>query len=218
MTSCLVDAYSSLSGAAADVTRRPRLARAGRHNFTLSRPGPGSQVTAGADGGQRGSGRARIGVVVGWAEPGDGSTVRPSLSPVTMPDASTAGVTPEDAGAGTRPADTILVGPISHSWYTLPAGSVDSPTMVTTSSRLAAASTTVATPPEVVLAARSLAPGADNTAAIAWCLGRRWLSCWLVLAWMRPNTTRRPRLAVAWDPASHGIQPHTRAPRRGSAW
>ena len=62
-----------------------------------------------------GRGRARIGVVVGCFEPGAGSTVRPSLSPLTIPVATTGEVTPPWA-SGSRPAETIFTGPISHSW------------------------------------------------------------------------------------------------------
>src|SRR6516162_10943985 len=96
-----------------------------------------------------GSGRARIGVVVGWAVPGAGSTVRPSLSPGTIPDASTGEVFPPST-AGSRPADTIFTGPISQSWYTWPERSVGSPAVVTTSWRRDGANTTTAAPPTVV--------------------------------------------------------------------
>ena len=79
-----------------------------------------------------GRGRARIGVVVGCAEPQAGSTVRPSVSPLTTPDASTGGVFPAWA-VGSRPAEVVFVLPISHSWYTLPEGSAGSPLVTTTS-------------------------------------------------------------------------------------
>src|SRR5271165_2586304 len=90
-----------------------------------------------------------MGLVVGWTEPGAGSTVRPSVSPLTTPDASTGLVCPAVAG-GSNPADTIFVLPISQSWYTLPAGSAGRPLVTTASWCRAAASTTVATPPLVV--------------------------------------------------------------------
>src|SRR4051812_46938731 len=96
----------------------------------------------------RGNGRGRVGLVVGWAEPPAGSTVRPSVSPVTTPVASTGGVCPSLAG-GSRPADVIAGLPISQSWYTLPGGSAGSPVVTTASSCRSAASTTVATPPWV---------------------------------------------------------------------
>src|ERR1700758_5296834 len=79
-----------------------------------------------------GRGRARIGVVVGCAEPPSGSTVRPSVSPLTTPDASTGGVFPVWAG-GSRPADVVFAVPISHSWYTWPEGSAGRPLVTTTS-------------------------------------------------------------------------------------
>ena len=74
-----------------------------------------------------------MGVVVGCSDPGAGSTVRPSVSPLTTPDASTAAVRPDDVAGGSRPADTVFVLPISQSWYTLPTGSAGNPFVVTTS-------------------------------------------------------------------------------------
>ena len=56
------------------------------------------------------TGRSSSGVLVGWREPPAGSTVKPSLSPAASPDASTGAPLP-----GTRPADRVTGGPISHS-------------------------------------------------------------------------------------------------------
>ena len=56
-----------------------------------------------------------MGVVVGWTDPGAGSTVKPSVSPWTTPDASTGAVRPAVAG-GSSPADTVLCLLISQSW------------------------------------------------------------------------------------------------------
>ena len=79
----------------------------------------GSSFTAQTGSGRRyGSDRQREGHDRGGGglfEPPAGSTVRPSLSPLTIPVATTGVVTPFWA-VGSRPAETIFTGPISHSW------------------------------------------------------------------------------------------------------
>ena len=56
----------------------------------------------------------RMGVVVGLDVPPLGSTVMPTLSPVSRPEASTGAVLPALA-SGSSPAGRALPGPSSHS-------------------------------------------------------------------------------------------------------
>src|SRR5579862_3062388 len=179
-----------------------------------------------------------IGVVVGWFVPGAGSTVTPSLSPATRPEATTGAVCP-DLAAGSRPADTVLVLPITQSWYTFPAGSAGSPEVVTISWCLTEASRTTATPPVVDRWDRTLTCGAAMMAASSWfwlrawsssCMvrasmaarlwlwDRAWLSSCCVWAWAKPNSTAMTIPAVATAPDSHGTHGTQVRVRFGRAW
>ena len=123
--------------------------------------------------------------------------------------------------AGSRPADTILVLPISQSWYTLPDGSAGSPLVTTTSWCRAAASTTVATPPLVVERLSSVTCGEDRSSEIALFSAWAWLSCCWVWACAKPKSTATTIEAVATTPESHGTHGTLWGQgrvRRGRAW